>query len=141
LNHFFSPFVLGIFKIGSCELLAQAGLEPWSSWSLPSEKLGLQVWVTGIQLEDFSHTLWTYFHFSSFGFFLFSDTVALDTGSSPLFVILLKAYSSSTGSLDEPNSPAARCSLHSVLDGGATPSEEWHHNVAAAFQGIHGRAS
>jgi hypothetical protein len=29
--------VLGIFEIGSYELFAQAGFEPWSSWSLPPE--------------------------------------------------------------------------------------------------------
>jgi hypothetical protein len=29
--------VMGIFKIGYCELFAQAGFEPWSSWSLPPE--------------------------------------------------------------------------------------------------------
>jgi hypothetical protein len=30
-------FVMGIFAIGSCELFAQAGFEPWSSWSLSPE--------------------------------------------------------------------------------------------------------
>jgi hypothetical protein len=39
--------VLGFFEIGFCELLAQAGLEPQSSWSLPSKYLGLQAWATG----------------------------------------------------------------------------------------------
>jgi hypothetical protein len=39
-------FVMGIFKTGSCKLFAQAGFELWSSWSLPPEQLGLQVWAT-----------------------------------------------------------------------------------------------
>jgi hypothetical protein len=30
-------FVMGFFEIGSCKLFAQAGLELWSSWSLPPE--------------------------------------------------------------------------------------------------------
>jgi hypothetical protein len=37
------------FKIGSHRLFARAGLEPWSSWYLPPEYLGLQVWATGTQ--------------------------------------------------------------------------------------------
>jgi hypothetical protein len=43
-------FVLGIFKIRSHELFAQAGFKPQSSWSLPLEELGLQVWATNIRL-------------------------------------------------------------------------------------------
>jgi hypothetical protein len=31
---------------GSCELFAQDGLKPWSSWSQPDKQLGLQVWAT-----------------------------------------------------------------------------------------------
>jgi hypothetical protein len=30
-------FVMGFFKIGPHKLFAQAGFEPWSSWSLPPE--------------------------------------------------------------------------------------------------------
>jgi hypothetical protein len=39
-------FVMGILEIGSHELFAQAGLKPWSSWSLPPEKWGLHAWAT-----------------------------------------------------------------------------------------------
>jgi hypothetical protein len=39
------------FEIGSCELFAQAGFEPWFSWSLPPEYLGLQAWATGTWLK------------------------------------------------------------------------------------------
>jgi hypothetical protein len=39
-------FCEGFFKIGSHELFAWAGFEPWSSWSLSSESLGSQVWAT-----------------------------------------------------------------------------------------------
>jgi hypothetical protein len=42
-----SFFVKGVFKIGYHELFAWAGFESRSSWSLPPEKLGLQVWATG----------------------------------------------------------------------------------------------
>jgi hypothetical protein len=38
--------LLGTFVIGSSELFAQAGLEPWFSWSLPTKQLGLKAWVT-----------------------------------------------------------------------------------------------
>jgi hypothetical protein len=34
-------FVMGIFKIGSQELFAWAGFDPWPSWTLPPEQLGL----------------------------------------------------------------------------------------------------
>jgi hypothetical protein len=35
LSHSASPFlVMGFFKIGSLELFAWGGFEPWSSWSL-----------------------------------------------------------------------------------------------------------
>jgi hypothetical protein len=51
LSHSTSPFiVMDFFEIGSCELFARAGFKSWSSWSLPPEYLGLQVWVTGAQL-------------------------------------------------------------------------------------------
>jgi hypothetical protein len=43
-------FVLGFFKIESCKLFSWAGLALWSSWSLPPEQLGLQVWATSGQL-------------------------------------------------------------------------------------------
>jgi hypothetical protein len=47
-----SPFVRwAFFEIGSHELFAQAGFEPWSSWSLPTEQLGLQAWATGAWLS------------------------------------------------------------------------------------------
>jgi hypothetical protein len=39
-------FVMGFFEIGSLELFAQASFKLWSSWSLPPEYLGLQVWAT-----------------------------------------------------------------------------------------------
>jgi hypothetical protein len=34
----------------SQNLIAWAGFKPWSSWSLPPEKLGLQAWATSIRL-------------------------------------------------------------------------------------------
>jgi hypothetical protein len=45
--------VLGIFEIGAGKLFAQAGLEPQSSWSLPPEWLGLQVWAAGTKQIGF----------------------------------------------------------------------------------------
>jgi hypothetical protein len=33
--------VMGFFEIGSHELFAWGGFEPWSFWSLPPEWLGL----------------------------------------------------------------------------------------------------
>jgi hypothetical protein len=46
LSHSTSPiFMKGYLKQGLSELFAQAGFEPWSSRSLPPEKLGLQVWA------------------------------------------------------------------------------------------------
>jgi hypothetical protein len=39
---------LRIFETGSL-FFAGAGLELWSSCSLPPEKLGLQVWATSVQ--------------------------------------------------------------------------------------------
>jgi hypothetical protein len=48
-------FVMGSFEIGSHHgLFVQAGFKPQSSWSLPPELLGLQVWVTGAQLHSFN---------------------------------------------------------------------------------------
>jgi hypothetical protein len=44
-------FMMGIFEIGSRTLFPRAGLEPQSSWTLPSEYLGLQMWATGAQLQ------------------------------------------------------------------------------------------
>jgi hypothetical protein len=49
---------MGFFDIGSHELFAQAGFEPQFSWFLLLEKLGLEVWATGIQY-DFSFFDWT----------------------------------------------------------------------------------
>jgi hypothetical protein len=37
-------------EMGSHEIFAPAGVEPWSSRSQPRKKLGLQVWATGAQL-------------------------------------------------------------------------------------------
>jgi hypothetical protein len=43
LSHSTSRFlVMGFFKVGSHELFALVGFESWFSWSLPSEKIGLQ---------------------------------------------------------------------------------------------------
>jgi hypothetical protein len=39
--------VMGFFQIGSRKLLTWADFEPWLSWSLPPEELGLQVGPTG----------------------------------------------------------------------------------------------
>jgi hypothetical protein len=47
-------FCEGFFEIGSLELFAWADFEQRSYWSLPPEKLGLQVWATGT---------WLFFHF------------------------------------------------------------------------------
>jgi hypothetical protein len=44
-------FVKAFFEIGSCKLFAQAGFNPWSSWSLPPEKLWLQAWATHSQFK------------------------------------------------------------------------------------------
>jgi hypothetical protein len=46
-------FLLDVFEIVSHELFAWAAFEPWSSWSLPPEKLELQVWSTSATLEHF----------------------------------------------------------------------------------------
>jgi hypothetical protein len=43
LSHPTTPFGDGFFW-------GMAGLEPWSSWSLPPEQLGLQAWATATQL-------------------------------------------------------------------------------------------
>jgi hypothetical protein len=40
-------YVIDFFEIGCCEWWA--GFEPWSSWSLLSKFLPLQLWVTGAQ--------------------------------------------------------------------------------------------
>jgi hypothetical protein len=40
----------GLFAIGSRELFPWVDFEPRSSWSLPPEKLGLQMWATGTWL-------------------------------------------------------------------------------------------
>jgi hypothetical protein len=42
-----SFFVMGLLKVGSCKLFAQAGFKPRSSLSLPPEYVGVQVWATG----------------------------------------------------------------------------------------------
>jgi hypothetical protein len=45
LEPFHQPFfVKGFFEMGSRELFPLAGFKLWSSWSLPTESLGLQVW-------------------------------------------------------------------------------------------------
>jgi hypothetical protein len=51
--------VLGIFKIGSAELFAQAAFELKSSWSLPPEMLQLQAWATcsWLQVKLFNRIL------------------------------------------------------------------------------------
>jgi hypothetical protein len=47
LSHSTCPFLWCVFfEVGSHKLFAYAGFEPWSSWSLPPEWLGLQVWAT-----------------------------------------------------------------------------------------------
>jgi hypothetical protein len=47
LSHSTSPFFHdGVFKIGSHELFAWAGLKLRPSWPLPPESLGLQIWAT-----------------------------------------------------------------------------------------------
>jgi hypothetical protein len=43
------------FEIGSHKLFFQGGFEPWYSWSLPPEQLGLQTSVTSTQLY---HVFW-----------------------------------------------------------------------------------
>jgi hypothetical protein len=56
-------FVKGFFEIGSWELFAWAGFGPQSSWSLPPEYLGLQVWAASAQVSHhFSpgHDCWSY---------------------------------------------------------------------------------
>jgi hypothetical protein len=44
-------FVMGFFEIGFHKLFAPSDFEPWSSWSLLPEVLGLQVWATNTQLD------------------------------------------------------------------------------------------
>jgi hypothetical protein len=51
-------FSEGFFEIGSQELFTWAGFESPSSWSLPPESLGLQVWATSAQLPVWFLTLW-----------------------------------------------------------------------------------
>jgi hypothetical protein len=44
---FYQPFfVMGFFKIGSRELFAWAGFEPWSFWSLPPERYPAQIFLS-----------------------------------------------------------------------------------------------
>jgi hypothetical protein len=60
------PFCMkGFFEVGSHKLFAQAVFKLWSSLSLPSEQLGLQVWATGAQqkITFWSETLLTQKHF------------------------------------------------------------------------------
>jgi hypothetical protein len=40
--HLQSILLCLFLEIGSCELFAWAGLEPWSSWTQPPKQLGLQ---------------------------------------------------------------------------------------------------
>jgi hypothetical protein len=59
LSHSTSPFFCDRFfsRYGSINYLPATGFKPWSSWSLPPEYLGLQVWTTDIwfllSLEEF----------------------------------------------------------------------------------------
>jgi hypothetical protein len=46
LSHAVSSFCFGYFGDGSCELFAQAGLEPWPSWSQLPKYLGIQTRTT-----------------------------------------------------------------------------------------------
>jgi hypothetical protein len=50
---FFFFFVMGIFEIGSHELVAWDDFKSQSSWSLPPEYLGLQIWATGPAIPFF----------------------------------------------------------------------------------------
>jgi hypothetical protein len=49
--------VMGFLREGLTNYLPGAGFEPWSSWSLPPEWLGLQVWVTGAWQKVVSNRL------------------------------------------------------------------------------------
>jgi hypothetical protein len=46
-------FVMSFFQDRVSLTICWAGFEPWSSWSLPPEYLGLQVWATGAWLFCF----------------------------------------------------------------------------------------
>jgi hypothetical protein len=51
LSHSTSPVLwCVVFEIGSLELFALAGFQPWSSWLLIPQWLGLQAWVTSTWL-------------------------------------------------------------------------------------------
>jgi hypothetical protein len=48
-----NPFLWWVFfKIGSRKLFAQADFELWSSWSLPPEYRGLQVWIHWLPAQN-----------------------------------------------------------------------------------------
>jgi hypothetical protein len=52
LSHSTSPILWwAFFEIGSLKLFARVDFKPRSSWSVSPEKLGLQVWATGAQVE------------------------------------------------------------------------------------------
>jgi hypothetical protein len=44
---------------GNC--FPRAGFEPWSSWSLPPEWVGLQVWATSTRLNSLNLRACSYF--------------------------------------------------------------------------------
>jgi hypothetical protein len=46
-------FALVILKMSSHKLFAQAGLKPQAFWSQPPKQVGLQVWVTGVWINNF----------------------------------------------------------------------------------------
>jgi hypothetical protein len=57
-----NPIFVKFFEIGSHKLLAWAGFEPLSFWSLPLEKLGLQAWATGTWQSDHSWQVISLYH-------------------------------------------------------------------------------
>jgi hypothetical protein len=69
LEPFHQPFyVIGFFETGCSELFAGAGFELLSSWSLPPEELGLQVWATDTWLKIQSLRFFKMQYFKSYRF-------------------------------------------------------------------------